>query len=84
MVPPPGEAGRVVVESDRRVAGEVLLRKGHIERDCLSSVSMFGGINRNPSWFLLAVSCNVVGFRMSRNNGDCSRTGTIRSSLSLD
>ena len=40
MVPPPGEAGRVVVERERRVAGDVLLRKGHIERDCLRSVSI--------------------------------------------
>lgn len=30
----------VVVERDRRVAGDVLLRKGHMERDCLSRASM--------------------------------------------
>ena len=35
MVPPPGETCRVVVERERRVAGEVLLRNGHMERDCL-------------------------------------------------
>ena len=36
MVPPPGETWRVVVvERDRSVAGDVLLRNGHMERDCL-------------------------------------------------
>lgn len=40
MVPPHDEVGRVEVERERRVAGEVLLRKGHIERDCRSSVSI--------------------------------------------
>ena len=41
MVPPPGETWRVVVvERERRVAGDVLLRKGHIERDCLSKASI--------------------------------------------
>ena len=40
IVPPPGEAWRVEVERERRVAGEVLLRKGHIERDCLRRASI--------------------------------------------
>lgn len=40
MVPPPGETWRVVVERDRRVAGDVLLRKGHMERDCLRRASI--------------------------------------------
>lgn len=44
-MPPPPEAGRVDVDNVRRVAGEVLLRKGHIERDCLRRVSM---IARRP------------------------------------
>ena len=30
----------VVVERDRRVAGDVLLRKGHMERDCLRRASI--------------------------------------------
>lgn len=40
MLPPPLEAERVEVERERRVAGEVLLRKGHIERDCRRRDSM--------------------------------------------
>jgi len=39
-VPPPGETCRVDVERERSVAGEVLLRKGHIERDCLRRASI--------------------------------------------
>ena len=51
MVPPPGETWRVVVERDRRVAGEVLLRKGHMERDCLSRVSI-----------VKSVVCSMIGY----------------------
>ena len=40
IVPPPGETWRVEVERERSVAGEVLLRNGHMERDCLRSVSI--------------------------------------------
>ena len=40
ITPPPGETFRVAVERERRVAGEVLLRNGHIERDCLRSASI--------------------------------------------
>ena len=39
-MPPPGETWRVEVERDRRVAGDVLLRKGHMERDCLNRASI--------------------------------------------
>ena len=40
MVPPLGKTWRAVVERDRRVAGDVLLRVGHMERDCLNRASM--------------------------------------------
>jgi hypothetical protein len=33
MLPPPGEAWRVEVESERRVAGEVFFKKGHMDFD---------------------------------------------------
>jgi hypothetical protein len=33
MLPPPGEVWRVEVERDRRVAGEVFFKKGHMDFD---------------------------------------------------
>jgi hypothetical protein len=33
MLPPPGEALRVLVERERRVAGEVFFKKGHMDFD---------------------------------------------------
>lgn len=43
MLPPPGEAWRVEVESARRVVGEVLLRNGHMALDWRSTASMMTG-----------------------------------------
>ena len=43
MLPPPGEALRVVVESERRVAGEVFFKKGHMDFDWRSTASMIAG-----------------------------------------
>jgi len=33
MLPPHGEVGRAVVERERRVAGDVFFKKGHIAFD---------------------------------------------------
>lgn len=40
MLPPHGEALRVEVERERRVAGEVFLRNGHIDFDWRRTASM--------------------------------------------
>ena len=41
MLPPPGEAWRVaVVERERRVAGEVFFKNGHMDFDCRRTESM--------------------------------------------
>lgn len=42
MLPPPGEACHLAVEvdSDRRVAGEVFFKKGHMALDCRRTESM--------------------------------------------
>lgn len=48
MVPPQGEeacgAGRVEVDSARRVAGEAFFKKGHMALDCRRTASMMVGV----------------------------------------
>jgi len=50
MVPPQGDeawggAGRVEVDSARRVAGEAFFRKGHMALDCRRTASMVVGLS---------------------------------------
>jgi hypothetical protein len=47
MLPPPGEAWRVEVERERRVAGEVFFKNGHMDFDWRSTASMVGGLDRS-------------------------------------
>lgn len=45
MLPPPGEAlWALVVESERRVAGDVFFKNGHMDRDWRRSDSMVGNV----------------------------------------
>lgn len=48
MLPPPGEACQraLEVDNDRRVAGEVLFKKGHIALDCRRTASMVAVVVR--------------------------------------
>lgn len=52
MLPPPGETWRVEVERERRVAGEVFFKKGHMDFDWRRTVSMMADCN-GQLYFLL-------------------------------
>ena len=83
MVPPPGEAWRVVVDRVRKVAGEVFWRKGHIERDWrrrASMMALFATVNwclgygefrgwRTEAWEKVKSSGRAVEDVCNRNAG---------------
>jgi hypothetical protein len=58
MLPPPGEAWRVEVERERRVAGEVFFKNGHMDFDWRSTASMVGGLAFSSELLdVLAIYC---------------------------
>ena len=65
MLPPPEEDWRVEEESDRRVAGEVFFKKGHIALDCRRTVSMVDRIVRGLwYWGMCVLKIFPVGRKL--------------------
>lgn len=69
IIPPPGEIGRVAVESDRRVLVGVELRKGHMDRECLNNASIVQSINDSC---LLTTMFSIVELKLLDQEDDCS------------
>jgi hypothetical protein len=76
MLPPPGEALRAVVERERRVAGDVFFKKGHMDFDWRSTASMiaFSRLVWRSSLLIQSIS-HMFGFQISANWERCKAWG---------
>lgn len=69
--PPPGETWRVEVDKDRKVAGEVLFKNGHMERPCLRRASMIAVANSSFVMKCLKTDCEKSLTMMGDGSAEC-------------